>query len=64
MAHDLLSGTCEFVSHYTQEEKLHFEKYIEQQLSKIDIPNKDVPFLREKLLLMYANPLTNYLSAL
>lgn len=64
VAHDLLSGTCEFVSHYTQEEKLHFEKYIEQQLSKIDIPNKDVPFLREKLLLMYANPLTNYLSAL
>ena len=43
---------------------LHFENYIEQQLGKIDIPNKDVPFLREKLLLMYANPLTNYLSAL
>ena len=64
VAHDLLSGTCEFVSHYTQEEKLHFENYIEQQLGKIDIPNKDVPFLREKLLLMYANPLTNYLSAL
>jgi len=64
VAHDLLSGTCEFVSHYTPEEKLQFENYIEQQLSKIDIPNKDVPFLREKLLLMYANPLTNYLSAL
>ena len=64
VAHDLLLGTCEFVSHYTQEEKLHFENYIEQQLGKIDIPNKDVPFLREKLLLMYANPLTNYLSAL
>ena len=54
----------QYGGHYTQEEKLHFEKYIEQQLSKIDIPNKDVPFLREKLLLMYANPLTNYLSAL
>ncbi|WP_455585422.1 1-acyl-sn-glycerol-3-phosphate acyltransferase [Bacteroides sp.] len=64
VAHDVLSGTNEFASHYTQEEKLHFENYIEQQLGKIEIPNKDIPFLREKLLMMYANPLTNYLAAI
>ena len=28
----------------------------------IELPNKDIPFLREKMLLMYANPLTNYLA--
>ena len=28
-----------------------------------EIPNKDEAFLREKLLLMYANPLINHLAA-
>lgn len=63
VAHDLSSGTTTFASHYTAEEKLRFESYLEQQIGRIDLPNKDVPFLREKLLLMYANPLTNYLVA-
>lgn len=44
------------------EEKKHFMDYIDQQLSRIELPNKDMPFLREKILLMYANPLTNYLA--
>jgi len=63
VAHDLLSSDDEFVSHYTKDEKQRFESYIEQQLNRIEIPHKDLPFLREKLLLMYANPLTNYLAA-
>ena len=63
IAHDLQTGTDEFTGYYTSEEKSHFENYIDQQLGKIDIPNKDIPFLREKMLLMYANPLTNYLAA-
>ena len=53
----------EFVSNYTEEEKQQFMNYIEQQLAKIKIPNKDEDFLREKLLLMYSNPLVNYLAA-
>lgn len=61
-AHDLLYGKTEFASHYTPEEKQRFEDYLEKQLAKIRIPGKDIPFLREKLLLMYANPLTNYLA--
>lgn len=60
VAHDLLSGQATFSMHYTVEEKQHFETYIEKQLARIDIPNKDLPFLREKMLLMYANPLINY----
>lgn len=63
VAYDRLHGTTEFAEHYTQEEKQHFTAYIEQQLEKIKIPNKDEAFLREKLLLMYANPLVNHLAA-
>ena len=63
VAYDWLNGTTEFASNYTEEEKLQFMNYIEQQLAKIKIPNKDEDFLREKLLLMYSNPLVNYLAA-
>lgn len=63
IAHDCLSGTKSFSTHYTAEEKQRFLKYIDQQLDRIELANKDVPFLREKILLMYANPLTNYLIA-
>ena len=62
VAHDLLTGKNDFESHYTLAEKERFEAYVEKQLEKIEIPNKDISFLREKLLLMYANPLTNYLA--
>ena len=41
----------------------HFEKYLEQQIAKVDLPNKDTAFLRHALLTMYANPLINYLKA-
>lgn len=62
IAHDCLSDTETFSTHYTVEEKQRFLKYIEQQLDRIELANKDIPFLREKILLMYANPLTNYLA--
>lgn len=63
VAHDLLSGTGAFSENYTAEDKVRFEEYIHQQLERIVIPGKDTPFLREKLLQMYANPLINYLAA-
>ncbi|MCD8292531.1 MAG: 1-acyl-sn-glycerol-3-phosphate acyltransferase [Prevotellaceae bacterium] len=64
IAHDLLTGTDEFAGRYTPEEKRHFVEYIDKQLSRITIPGKDEAFLRGKLLLMYANPLTNHLVAI
>ena len=63
VAYDWLNNTSEFADHYTSEEKQRFVTYIEQQLGKTKIPNKDEDFLRGKLLLMYANPLVNYLAA-
>ena len=37
-------------------------RYIDGQLTKIDIPDKDEEYLRERLLVMYANPLFNSLK--
>ena len=62
-AGDLLMGDTRFAEEYTEEEKVKFEKYLEGQIAKIDLPNKDIPFLRNKILTMYANPLINYLEA-
>ena len=39
-----------------------FEKYIAGQLDKITIPNKDVEFLKNSMLKMYANPALNKLK--
>lgn len=63
VALDLLKGTDHFAMHYSADEKSRFEEYVATQLDKIDIPNKDVPYLYEKILLMYANPLINHLAA-
>ena len=48
---------------YTDEDKQTFLGYLDQQIARIQLPNKDVDFLRTKLLEMYANPLKNYLNA-
>ena len=64
VAHDLLEGKEDFSDHYTAEDKQRFTAYIEQQLERISIPYKDEDFLRGKMLLMYANPLKNYLAAI
>ncbi len=63
IAYDLLYGNRRFATHYTGEEKEEFERYVAGQTDKIDLPGKDTPFLREKMLEMYANPLCNYLKA-
>uniref|UniRef100_A0AB33JHW2 1-acyl-sn-glycerol-3-phosphate acyltransferase n=1 Tax=Prevotella sp. GTC17260 TaxID=3236796 RepID=A0AB33JHW2_9BACT len=64
VALDLLSGTQEHTDAYTAKQQQQFEQYIAGQLVKIDIPNKDETYLRERLLTMYANPAINYLTAL
>lgn len=46
----------------TQAETDAFEHYLDSQIAKIQLPQKDVPFLRQCLLTMYANPLRNNLS--
>ena len=63
VALDLLENTASHASEYTEEDKQKFMKYIEGQLAKIDLPDKDEAYLKERILTMYANPVRNYLAA-
>ena len=62
IALDMLEGQQTYTAHYTQQDVARFEKYLQGQLDKIKIPNKDEAFLRERMLTMYANPVRNYLA--
>lgn len=59
VALDELEGTTAHADRYTAEQKAQFDGYIAQQMAKIQLPNKDDAFLRERLLTMYANPARN-----
>ena len=59
VALDELEGTTAHADRYTAEQKALFDGYIAQQMAKIQLPNKDEAFLRERLLTMYANPARN-----
>lgn len=63
VACDLLSGSREFAGKYSEAEKKTFEDYLQSRIDLIDLENKDVPFLRERILTMYANPVRNKLKA-
>ena len=62
VALDLLNNGKDYISHYSEEDKVQFGQYLRQQIDKIDLPNKDEAFLRERLLEMYANPAKNQLA--
>lgn len=64
VAYDWLNGTRRFQEHYGPKDKKQFEAYIQGQLDKIVLTNKDEAFLRKKMLEMYSNPLKNYLTTL
>lgn len=64
VALDLLEGRDVCCSeNYTAEEKERFVNYLNGQIGKIDLVNKDTDFLKTKILEMYANPLKNYIVA-
>ena len=66
ISYDIMEGDNSFADHYTDEEKSEFLKYVEGQLSKVDIPVEpaDVEYMRRMILTMYSNPLRNHLAAL
>ena len=59
VALDELEGTTAHADRYTAEQKAQFDGYLAQQMAKIQLPDKDEAFLRERLLTMYANPARN-----
>ncbi|MDR3128689.1 MAG: 1-acyl-sn-glycerol-3-phosphate acyltransferase [Tannerellaceae bacterium] len=64
IAYDLLTEVQRFSSLYSPQERVQFEEYLQRQVDKISLPNKDEAFLRNKILEMYSNPLRNHLIAL
>ena len=64
IAYDLITGEDRFSKEYSTMEKLDFEKYLSKQISKIELENKNIDFLMNRLLEMYANPLINHLAAI
>lgn len=64
IALDMLHGDNAESGNYSEKEKSDFQNYLDGQLSKIDIPNPDYEFLRERILTMYANPLINHYSSI
>ena len=63
IALDELNGNSDHASNYSESDKKHFEQYLSGQLAKIQLPDKDEPYLRERILTMYANPVRNKLAA-
>ena len=63
VAYDMLYKTLRFRANYDQRDKKQFETYLQQQIDKIDLPNKDEAFLQIKLLEMYSNPLKNNIES-
>jgi hypothetical protein len=64
IALDELNGDNANAAHYTDADKKRFEHYLAGQMAKIQLPNKDEAFLRERMLTMYANPVRNKLATL
>lgn len=62
VAYDLMTNTHTFQSEYSEEDKQRFEAYIDGQIKKIDIENKDYTFLRMKMIEMYGNTVKNHLT--
>ncbi|MFV0391877.1 MAG: 1-acyl-sn-glycerol-3-phosphate acyltransferase [Paludibacteraceae bacterium] len=64
IAYDELYGDSILAKTFSKEDKDQFEDYLDKQIRKVDLENKDRDFLRQKMLEMYANPLKNYLEAM
>lgn len=63
IAYDKLEGAGRFKDKYTSEQITEFEVYLNKQMAKITLENKDEDFLMNRLLTMYSNTLRNYLVA-
>ena len=61
--YELLTGDARFADKYTAEDKAKLDIYLQGQIQKVDLPNRDDEFCRTKILEMYANPVINYLKA-
>ncbi len=62
--YELMTGDTQFADRYTAEEKTRLDAYLQGQIAKIDLPDRDDEFCRARIIEMYANPVKNYLEAI
>ncbi len=62
VAYDMMMGASEFADRYTNDDVESFNSYLDKQIEKVNLPNKDVVFLRSKIIEMYGNTVKNNLS--
>ncbi len=66
IAFDEIEGTDEYAAEYTDADVEEFNRYIDGQLDKVDVPDitaDERAFMRHTVLAMYANPVRNYRDA-
>lgn len=63
IAYDLVHGSHRFEDKYSIDEREKFTRYVDEQIDKIRMENKDYEFLKKKIWEMYSNILKNYLAA-
>ena len=63
IAYDLLNGNKRFGRMYNDAQVNAFKDYLNKQIDKINIENKDIDYLMSKMLVMYSNTLKNQLDA-
>lgn len=61
IAFDQLNGGQQFAKMYSEKEEQTFLDYLEKQIQKVGAEEQHHPFLRERILEMYATPLKNHL---
>ncbi len=66
IAYDEIEGTDRYSGNYTASDMETFDRYIDSQLAKVDVPDitpEEKEFMRRTMLTMYSNPLRNQLAA-
>lgn len=63
VALDQINGNDLYAIHYSEEQEQAFLHYVNQQVDKIELENRDELFLRRKIMEMYANPARNQIAA-
>ncbi len=66
IAYDEVNGGKAYAEHYSIDDVAAFDAYIDRQLAKVDVPDisdEERAFMRQTMLMMYANPLKNQLTA-
>lgn len=68
--HEQLQHICDLIDRHIHqgyeifERGTEFEAYIDSRVAKVEVPNKDEAFLRDKIKEMYSNPVKNHRKSL